>query len=295
MGKLALLMMLCSIQATAAGDTALPEFTIVGLVDNQQFMYYDSNVKEAIPKAEWMEIAEDKNYWDTETQRFRGAQQRFRAMIANVMKAFEQTQGLHTLQRMLGCNWDEATGATDGFWQYGYDGNNFLTLDVKNMQWNASVPQASSFALKWNHNPVQLESEKLHLREECTDWLKKYVSYGRSTLERRGTAALTLLLTCSFLHTVQLFRPEMSLFQKDSSSPVVCHATGFFPHGINVTWQRDREEVHEEVKQGETLPNGDGTFQITSRLTVKPEDLKNHTYTCIVQHKSLEKELNKSK
>ncbi|KAI1902366.1 hypothetical protein AGOR_G00044030 [Albula goreensis] len=241
-------------------------------------MYYDSNIKEAIPKTQWIEHPEGKNYWDTETQRLRGEQQRFKPIIENVKTDFNHTQGLHTLQQMVGCEWDDETGATDGFWKYGYDGEDFLAFDMKIMLWKASVPQASSFAERWNNNQVQIESEKLRLTQECTDWLKKYVSYGRRV------------------------RPEVSLFQKNSSSPVVCHATGFFPRGIMVTWQRDGEEVQEDVEQGETLPNGDGTFRITSRLTVKPEDLENYTYTCIVKHKSLkkyiiklvtEKELNK--
>ncbi|KAG9333704.1 hypothetical protein JZ751_010694 [Albula glossodonta] len=220
------------------------------MVDDEQFMYYDSNIKEAIPKAEWMEIAEDKNYWDTETQRLRGEQQRFRAMIVNVRNVYEQTG--------------------DGFWHYGYDGEDFLAFDMKNMRWITPVKQAFVFALRWNHNQAQLDYEKNYLTQTCIDWVKKYVSYGRSTLERRVP-------------------PEVFLFQKDSSSPVVCHATGFFPHGIIVTWQRDGEEVQESVEQGETLPNEDGTFQITSYLTVKLEDT--HTYTCTVQHKSLEQDI----
>ncbi|KAI1902364.1 hypothetical protein AGOR_G00044010 [Albula goreensis] len=127
---------------------------------------------------------------------------------------------------------------------------------------DAPLEPALPFALRWNQNQTQIDYEKNYLTQECICWLKKYVSYGRSTLERR----------------------------EDSSSPVVCHATGFFPRGIMVTWQRDGEEVYEDVELGETLPTGDGTFQITSRLTVKPGDWKSHTYTCSVQHKSLEKD-----
>uniref|UniRef100_A0A3B3RER2 Ig-like domain-containing protein n=1 Tax=Paramormyrops kingsleyae TaxID=1676925 RepID=A0A3B3RER2_9TELE len=87
------------------------------------------------------------------------------------------------------------------------------------------------------------------------------------------------------------FRPEVSLLQKDPSSPVTCHATGFFPKGIVVTWRKDGVDMHSNVAVGKTLPNGDGTFQITSKLWVKPEDWKMNSYSCVVQHKSLQDDI----
>uniref|UniRef100_A0A3B1K207 Ig-like domain-containing protein n=1 Tax=Astyanax mexicanus TaxID=7994 RepID=A0A3B1K207_ASTMX len=85
--------------------------------------------------------------------------------------------------------------------------------------------------------------------------------------------------------------PEVSLFQKDSSSPVVCHATGFFPKSVMISWQKNGEDLNEDVELRETLPNQDGTFQKRSILTVSPEELKNNQYTCVIQHSSLEKAL----
>ncbi|KAI4886118.1 hypothetical protein NFI96_004716 [Prochilodus magdalenae] len=67
--------------------------------------------------------------------------------------------------------------------------------------------------------------------------------------------------------------PEVSLFQKDSSSPVVCHATGFFPKAVMISWQKNGEDLFEDVDLRETLPNQDGTFQRRSILTVPPEEL----------------------
>ena len=85
--------------------------------------------------------------------------------------------------------------------------------------------------------------------------------------------------------------PEVSLFQKDSSSPVVCHATGFFPKAVMISWKKNGEDLDEDVELRETLPNQDRTFQKRSILTVPPEELKDHEYTCIIQHSSLEKEM----
>uniref|UniRef100_A0A3B3RDZ5 Ig-like domain-containing protein n=1 Tax=Paramormyrops kingsleyae TaxID=1676925 RepID=A0A3B3RDZ5_9TELE len=92
-------------------------------------------------------------------------------------------------------------------------------------------------------------------------------------------------------HSQDKVRPEVSLLQKDPSSPVTCHATGFFPKGIVVTWRKDGVDMHSNVAVGKTLPNGDGTFQITSKLWVKPEDWKMNSYSCVVQHKSLQDDI----
>ncbi|KAF5880249.1 BOLA class I histocompatibility antigen, alpha chain BL3-7-like, partial [Clarias magur] len=87
-------------------------------------------------------------------------------------------------------------------------------------------------------------------------------------------------------------RPEVSVFHKHSPSPeVVCHATGFLPKAVMITWQKDGEDVHEDVELRETLPNQDGSFQKRNILKVPAEELQKHTYTCVVQHSSLEKEL----
>ncbi|KAK3505849.1 hypothetical protein QTP70_019541, partial [Hemibagrus guttatus] len=86
--------------------------------------------------------------------------------------------------------------------------------------------------------------------------------------------------------------PTASVIQKHSPSPeVVCHATGFFPKQMNITWRKDGEDVNEDVELRETLPNQDGSFQKRSILKVPAEELQKHTYTCVIQHSSLKEEL----
>ncbi|KAG5843028.1 hypothetical protein ANANG_G00184150 [Anguilla anguilla] len=249
-----------------------PEFTSVGLVDDEPFTYYDSNIRRETPKTEWMKQNEGADYWDRQTQILIGTQQTFKANIGIAMQRFNQTQGVHTVQRMYGCEWDDETGATGGFFQDGYDGKDFLTYDLKNQRFIAPAQQAFITAQKWNNDPAQLESLKQYLTHTCVDWLKKYVSYGRSALER--TVA-----------------PKVSLLQKDPSSPVTCHVTGFYPRGVMVTWQRNGKDLDEDVELGETVPNEDGTFQTTSHLTVKPEEWKSQEYTCTVLHRSLKQDI----
>ncbi|XP_034150579.1 BOLA class I histocompatibility antigen, alpha chain BL3-7-like [Esox lucius] len=248
-----------------SGDINFPEFTAVGLVDNGQFMYFDSNTKTAVPKTEWMK-REGPDYWDRETQTDINKHQVFKNNIQVAKDRFNQSMstGVHTWMEMYGCEWDETTGVTDGFRQYGYDGEDFVTFDTKTSTWIAPTPEAVITKHKWDNNKALIESWKNYYTQICIEWLKKYVDYGKNSLMR----------------TVP---PSVSLLQKTPSSPVTCHATGFYPSGVMVTWKKDGQEHHEDVEMGETLQNDDGTFQKKVHLTVKPEEWKNNKYQCVVQ------------
>uniref|UniRef100_A0A3B3QRS6 Ig-like domain-containing protein n=1 Tax=Paramormyrops kingsleyae TaxID=1676925 RepID=A0A3B3QRS6_9TELE len=248
----------------------LPEFVVIGLVDGEPFVHYDSNSHKMTPRQEWMARSEGPDYWNKESQNLHGEESLFKNNVDVHVCEFnvprlKGPESVHTFQRMYSCDWDDETGATGAHEQFGYDGSDFLALDLKTMTYVAPVMQAIPTKQKWDRDNTRKDRYKRYFTQECIDWLKKYVSYGKSTLER----------------TV---RPEVSLLQKDPSSPVICHATGFFPKGIVVTWRKDGVDMHSDVEVGETLPNGDGTFQITSKLMVKPEDWKRNSYSCVVQH-----------
>ncbi|XP_060763807.1 BOLA class I histocompatibility antigen, alpha chain BL3-7-like isoform X3 [Neoarius graeffei] len=265
-----------SLQYLYTGVTGVnfPEFTEVGLVDGEQFSYYDSNIRRVIPKAEWIQKVDtdDPDYWNIQTQVMQGTQEVFKFNMATVMQRFNHTAGVHTVQEMVGCELDD-DGSTRGYSQFGYDGEDFISFDLKTLTWIASTPQAVITRNKWNNDPGDTVGLKNYLENICIEWLKKYVSYGRETLERK-------------------VRPEASVFHKYSPSPeVVCHATGFFPKAVMITWQKDGEDLIEDVELTETLPNQDGSFQKRSILKVPAEELQKHKYTCVVQHSSLEMEL----
>ncbi|XP_060763930.1 BOLA class I histocompatibility antigen, alpha chain BL3-6-like [Neoarius graeffei] len=261
-------------QYTAVRGINFTEFTAVGLVDGEQFVFYDTNNKKAIPKTEWAKniSADDPCYWNSETERMQNEVYRLTVRLGLIMECFNQTQGVHTLQWMLGCELND-DNTTRGYDLYSYDGEDFMNLDLETGTCTGVKPQAGELIKKWDPTDAKAKYYKNYLENECIDWLKNLVSYGRETLERK-------------------VRPEVSLFHKHSPSPeVVCHATGFFPKALNITWQKDREDVIEDVELNETLPNQDGSFQKRSILKVPAEELQKHKYTCVVQHSSLEKDL----
>ncbi|XP_036455154.1 RLA class I histocompatibility antigen, alpha chain 11/11-like [Colossoma macropomum] len=246
--------------------TSFPEFTAVGQSDGFQGWYYDSNSRNMTLKAEWIKNYTDEEHWNIITQEAHRYQKAFKDSINKTMQLFSHTEGIHTWQWTCGCDDD---GTKSGYSRFGYDGEDFLSLDLNTVTWTAANDKAVIIKQEWETTP-KATRHKTFLETECIEWLQKYVGYGRSTLERKVS-------------------PEV--FQKDSSSPVVCHATGFFPKAVMISWQKNGEDLHEDVELRETLPNQDGTFQKRSVLTASPEELNKHSYTCIIQHSSLEKEM----
>ncbi|XP_076016032.1 major histocompatibility complex class I-related protein 1-like isoform X2 [Genypterus blacodes] len=241
-----------------------PEFVAVTYVDDVQIDHYDSNTQRAEPKQDWMNkvTVEDPQCWERETQNLLGEQQLFKVNIETLKQRFNQTGGVHIFQWMFGCEWDDETGEVKGYDQFGYDGDDFISFDLQSLSWVAAKQQAFITKMKWE-NKAELAYRKNYLTQLCPDWLKKFVSYGQSTLKRT------------------VF-PSVSLLQKSPSSPVTCHASGFYPNRIMLFWRRDGEEVHEGVEPGVSLPNHDGTFQRSVHLdlsSVPPADWEK--YECV--------------
>ncbi|XP_030596591.1 H-2 class I histocompatibility antigen, Q9 alpha chain-like isoform X1 [Archocentrus centrarchus] len=278
--KILMILLLLGVQEAAAVTHSLkyfltgssevpnfPEFVAVGMVDDVQIYHYDSNTEKAEPTQDWMNkvTAEDPQYWERNTAFSLGHQQTFKASIEIAKQRFNQTGGVHTLQLMYGCEWDDETDEVTGYDQYGYDGEDFISLDLKTQTWIAPNQQALITKHKLDRSKADLARIKNYCTQICPEWLKKYVNFGSSSLTR------TVL-------------PSVSLLQRSSSSPITCHSTGFYPHRAEMFWKKDGEELHEGVHKGEILSNHDGTFQMSVDLdlsAVGSEDWDR--YSCVFQ------------
>ena len=94
--------------------------------------------------------------------------------------------GVHILQRISGCEWDDETGEVVGFNQYGYDGEDFISIDLNTETWIAPKPEAFITKLKWDADKVKMKFNQNYLTVIFPEWLKNYVAYGRSFLLRTG-------------------------------------------------------------------------------------------------------------
>uniref|UniRef100_A0A4W6FLP4 Ig-like domain-containing protein n=1 Tax=Lates calcarifer TaxID=8187 RepID=A0A4W6FLP4_LATCA len=277
MMKIVFLLLLCCRSASSGthslrffytgsyGVMTFPEFVGVVMVDEVEVIYCDSSIGGAEPKQDWMRklIKDDPEHMDWYSNECHTSHNTFKTTTEILMQSFNQTGGVHIYQRMFGCEWDDETAEVNGYDQYGYDGEDFIEFDLKTETWIAPTPQAVTTKHKWDNDRAGLFYIKNYLTQVCPEWLKKYVNYGRSSLLRTAL-------------------PSVSLLQKTPSSPVSCHATGFYPDRAMMFWRKDGEELDEDVDQGEILPNHDGTFQMSVDLkSPAPGDWER--YECVFQ------------
>ncbi|XP_061621148.1 major histocompatibility complex class I-related gene protein-like, partial [Phyllopteryx taeniolatus] len=244
----------------------IPDYFEVGYVDGVPILHYDSKSRKAKPKQDWMKkiTADDPHYWERLTQIGIGGEQVYKVNIETAKERFNQTGGVHMFQRMLGCEWDDETDEVVGWRHYSYNGEDFISLEVKTMRWIAAHPQAFVTKLKWDSYELWNLNQKHYFTEICPSDLKKHLTNGRD-----------------FLMRTEL--PTVSLLQKTPSSPVTCHATGFYPSVAALFWRKDGEELHEDAETGETLRNHDGTFQMTADLKAEVTDEAEGRYECVFQ------------
>ncbi|XP_018558556.1 major histocompatibility complex class I-related gene protein isoform X1 [Lates calcarifer] len=254
---------------TASGIPDFPDFMAAVHVDDTLIGYCDSNSKTVEIKQDWVKTYLDNNTkvleWHTRECSRESRPKTFKVWISSVMQHLNQSEGVHILQRINGCEWDEETEEVTGFMLFGYDGEDFISLDLKTLTWIALKPEADIIKQRWDAEEARNEHHENFLTVNCPELLKTSLAYKKSFQLRTAL-------------------PSVSLLQKTPSSPVSCHATGFYPDRAMMFWRKDGEELHEDVDRGEILPNHDGTFQMRADLnisSVSPEDWRR--YDCVFQ------------
>ncbi|XP_041867647.1 major histocompatibility complex class I-related gene protein-like isoform X2 [Melanotaenia boesemani] len=252
-----------------SGVPNMPDYMMTGEFGQIQVDYCDSNKTRRSYPGLWEKL----NQIDPEILKFLNEQcfeiqpLFFKGVISG-LKENNTNEAVHILQGITGCGWDERTGDRSPILRRGYDGENFMELDMKTFTWIVQNPLAAPIKQMWDANPAVKAYLKRFFTEICPQWLKKLVSLG-------------------LLKETEL--PSVSLLQKTPSSPVSCHATGFYPNTALMFWRKDGEEIHENVEHGEILPNHDWTFQLSVKLNVSsipPEDWRR--YDCVFQLSGLE-------
>ncbi|XP_058866187.1 major histocompatibility complex class I-related gene protein-like [Acipenser ruthenus] len=286
--RMTVLGILCWVHAAAAGThslqffgmatsegTNLSQYVYVGMLDDVQYASFNSTMDKPVLRTDWMNKIKGREFWENRSRYILCNQQILKWSLINTVQHFNHI-GVHTFQNAGGCELDD-DGTKRAYLNHAYDGKDFISLDVDTMTWVAAVPQAVFYKHKREADKAQQQITFKFFEDDCFQSLQWYIQYGMETLQRK-------------------VRPEVTLIQRkaqeSAGTDVICHVTGFYPREVEVNWIRDGEAVLEEgVWSGEVLPNGDTTYQLRKILTVSPEDQKKHSYSCQMEHTSLDEKM----
>ncbi|XP_037376701.2 class I histocompatibility antigen, Gogo-OKO alpha chain-like [Talpa occidentalis] len=250
--------------------TREPRYIAMGYVDDTQFGWFDSDSpgQRVEPRAPWAGEAVQEE-WDWRMKIVRQNIVWFRAQLHTLRGLYNQSEtGSHTLQRMSGCDVGPDGHLLRAYRQFAYDGTDYLALNGDLRSWTAADTAAQITRREWE---AQGEAEKFRNFEKgkYLRWLRRFLEHGKETLQRTDP-------------------PRTHVTHHPTSEYEVtlrCWALGFYPADITLTWQRDGEDLIQEIELVETRPGGDGTFQ--KWVAVMVPSGEEQRYTCHVQHEGL--------
>ncbi|XP_028385059.2 patr class I histocompatibility antigen, A-2 alpha chain-like [Phyllostomus discolor] len=216
----------------------------------------------------WVE-QEHPQFWDYYTSLIKKYEKMYGGNLNNLRAHYNQSEdGAHTFQEMRGCDlrWDGRF--LRGYTQLAYDGTDFISLNEDLDSW---TPTDTAARITWRQL-VELpaaEQRQRVLGDICVHWLRLFLENGKETLLQTDPPK-----THVTYHPIS-----------DHEVTLRCWALGFYPADITLTWQRDGEDLTQDMELVETRPAGDGTFQKWAAVAVPPGE--EQRYTCLVQHQGL--------
>ncbi|NXB39686.1 HA1F protein, partial [Eulacestoma nigropectus] len=242
----------------------VPQFMIMGYLDGIPFTRYDSERGRDEPLTPWMKDGPEQEYWDSETEISKANQQADARNLDILRDRYNQSGGLHVLQRVYGCDL-LSDGSIRGSSRYSYDGRDFISFKLGSRSFVAADGAAQVTKRRWDSDGGTVEQWTNYLGNICNEALNKVVRYGLEALERKEP-------------------PDVHVSGKEEHGTLIlsCHAYGFYPRAIAVNWMKGDKIWDQETEWGGIVPNSDGTFHTWARIEAQPEEREQ--YRCRVEH-----------
>uniref|UniRef100_A0A8C9UG95 Ig-like domain-containing protein n=1 Tax=Serinus canaria TaxID=9135 RepID=A0A8C9UG95_SERCA len=235
----------------------------IGFVDGIPFTRYDSERGWEEPLTQWIKDGAEPEYWEEQTQINERNQNVAARSLETLQERYNQSGGFHTIQWLSGCDL-LSDGSVHGSQRAGYDGRDFISFDLEYGRFVAADSAAEITRRRWEQEEVA-EGRMNYLKHVCPEWLRKYVGYGQKELERKEP-------------------PDVHVSGKEEHGTLIlsCHAYGFYPNTITVSWMKGDDTLDQETERGGIVPNSDGTFHTWARIEALPEEREQ--YRCRVEH-----------
>ncbi|PIO33862.1 hypothetical protein AB205_0082500 [Aquarana catesbeiana] len=180
-------------------------------------------------------------------------------------------KGAVLFQCWVGCS-SSIDDIEDFTYKVALDGEDLVSINAKEGMWVAGNSPYSQDAQRMMQRENGTRKSLIDvLKHQCHLIALSYLTAGKEAYSRK-------------------IQPQVHITKKldTSGTEVICMVTGFYPKPINVSlW---KENKIEEVLSTMTLPNGDGTYQITVLSTVINSVDQQSVY-CQVEHSSLKEPL----
>ncbi|XP_018428012.1 PREDICTED: major histocompatibility complex class I-related gene protein-like [Nanorana parkeri] len=179
----------------------------------------------------------------------------------------------YVFQVKFGCYIYE-DNSTSGEEEFGVNGRDFIFLDNEKKKFMASAEEGKFLAREWNRRPNSAQRQFHYKDVACVQWMRIYLN----------------IKTDNFTKTV---RPGVKVWGRISDEEITrlhCLVYGFHPKDVIVKWVRNGVDDVPSDEMSPILPHPDGTYQI--RVSVEEPTRDGDTYSCYVEHSSLEEPLN---
>ncbi|XP_045700980.1 patr class I histocompatibility antigen, A-126 alpha chain-like [Phyllostomus hastatus] len=253
-----------------------PQYIGVGYVDDTEVLRFDSDLPNprAQPGLPWKEQPwveqEDPDFWAEQTRGCKFCEQFSGAKLNNLRAYYNQSEdGSHTFQIITACVVGSGGRFLSGSGQYAYDGTETFNL---NLDLSSTTEGNTTAQITVRRNLLHqddVEGWRAYLEHTCANRLRGFLEKVKETLLRADPPKTHLTH-----HPIS-----------DHEVTLRCWALGFSPADITLTWQREGEDLTQDMELVETRPAGDGTFQKWAAVVVPLGE--EQRYTCHVQHQGL--------
>ncbi|XP_074071089.1 hereditary hemochromatosis protein homolog isoform X2 [Macrotis lagotis] len=125
---------------TFNSDEGLVSYSVLGYLDDELFLHYGNKNQRLEPRGAWLNWIVETDAWKRENSNVKDILVEFKKSLGEVMP---QKTGSHTFQEIVGCKLHE-DGHKTTFWNFGYDGEDFLFFQPETSTWKIINPAAES-------------------------------------------------------------------------------------------------------------------------------------------------------
>ncbi|TRY97616.1 hypothetical protein DNTS_004747 [Danionella cerebrum] len=178
----------------------------------------------------------------------------------------------HAYQQFIECAFN-IEGQVYQSWRYGFDGKDIMHVDLARGTVVATSESGKSLAEERKSTEyIKRKEEKLQI--ECNA-VKTVFLKSNNTLSRAAKPAVFL-----------------AKGSEQGQEYLKCAAHGFYPNAIRIRWTKKGQPIYFGVTTTGILPHRDGTFQMTSYLSLN--NVTAQEVTCEIEHLSLDEKLKKA-